>query len=495
MSSSLGLPPGWALVALAEMAAIRDDLRQPVNADERSKRVGPYPYYGATGQVGWIDDFRLDGTYVLLGEDGAPFLDPVKPKAYIIQGKSWVNNHAHVLQAIEGISENRFIMYALNAFNYAGVVNGTTRLKLTQGAMRQMMLPLPPLAEQRRIVAAIEEQFTRLDAGVAALKSARARLKQYRAAVLKAAVEGELTKAWREAHPDTEPASELLARILAERQIDSKARRDGQPESQEELVLFDQSWLPKNWCWTTLVSLVSFVTSGSRGWAQYYSDKGAKFIRIGNLDRESISLDLRDIQLVMPPTGAEGTRTKVQPGDVLISITAELGLVGLVPTDIGEAYINQHVALTRPVDYQTSSYLAWFLASAHGYKELDRNRRGATKAGLGLDDIRAVRVPLPPLTEQDILVSEIEGRLSVITTLEASIAEGLQRAERLRQSILTEAFSGRLVPQDLDDEPASALLDKVARSKQSKPSQMSLVGVATAGNVPGKARARRGRSR
>jgi type I restriction enzyme, S subunit len=200
------LPNGWIRTTLESVATIHDELRRPVNASERELRPGSVPYYGATGQVGWIDDYLLDGEYVLLGEDGAPFLDATKPKAYIISGKSWVNNHAHVLRAVEDVSTNRFLLYALNATDYREAVNGTTRLKLTQAAMRELTLPIPPLAEQRRIVAAIEEQFTRLDAGVAALKRAQVALKRYRAATLKAAVEGKLTEQWRAQHADVRPA-------------------------------------------------------------------------------------------------------------------------------------------------------------------------------------------------------------------------------------------------------------------------------------------------
>ena len=217
MNEENGLPRGWVWTKLEYVVEICDNLRQPVNSEERDKRIGPYPYYGATGQVGWIDGYLMDGEYVLLGEDGAPFLDPYKPKAYLVSGKCWVNNHAHVLCAVEGLSDNRLLMYLLNATDYHEMVSGTTRLKLTQSAMRQIPVQLPPLPEQQRIVAAIEQQFSRLDAGVAALRRAQAKLKRYRAAILKAAVEGKLTEAWHADHPTTEPATKLLERILAER--------------------------------------------------------------------------------------------------------------------------------------------------------------------------------------------------------------------------------------------------------------------------------------
>jgi type I restriction enzyme, S subunit len=129
-----GLPDGWHLLELENCVDILDNWRKPINAGEREKRISGkdasklFPYYGATGKVGLIDDYLLDEEVVLLGEDGAPFLDFGKDKAYIVRGKSWVNNHAHVLKARDGILTNLFLMHYLNYFDYHGYVTGTTRL-------------------------------------------------------------------------------------------------------------------------------------------------------------------------------------------------------------------------------------------------------------------------------------------------------------------------------------------------------------------------------
>ncbi len=151
------LPESWSWCRLYSVVEICDNLRKPINAEERQKRIKSasnlYPYYGATGQVGWIDDFISDGEFVLLGEDGAPFLDPCTPKAYIICGKAWINNHAHVLKGIN----NQFLCHCLNSVDYTNFITGTTRYKLTQAEMAKILLPTPPLAEQQRIVQAIAQ--------------------------------------------------------------------------------------------------------------------------------------------------------------------------------------------------------------------------------------------------------------------------------------------------------------------------------------------------
>ncbi len=143
-------------------------------------------------------------------------------------------------------------------------------------------------------------------------------------------------------------------------------------------------------------------------------------------------------------------------GDILISITADVGMVGLVPDWFEEAYINQHVALARAGSSMNKTYLAWFLACKDGQDQLRQLQRGATKVGLGLEDIRAVSVPLPPLTEQKAIIEEVDRCFSVVEEIVSTIEMNLKRAERLRQSILKKAFSGRLVPQSQLQERASA---------------------------------------
>lgn len=160
------MPDEWINCRLEQVAEVLDHLRKPVNSEERNSRIQNksidelYPYYGATGQVGLIDAYVVDGDYLLLGEDGAPFLDKNAIKAYSINGKSWVNNHAHILSPKIDFD---FLQYTLNQIDYSEYVNGSTRLKLTQTDMRSIKIKLPPLAEQKRIKSKIQTLFSQLD--------------------------------------------------------------------------------------------------------------------------------------------------------------------------------------------------------------------------------------------------------------------------------------------------------------------------------------------
>ncbi len=300
---------------------------------------------------------------------------------------------------------------------------GATQQNISQTVIKAFPFPLPPLNEQKRIVAKIEELFSELDNGIAALKTARKQLKVYRQAVLKHAFEGKLTAQWRE-----------------ENNTDS-------------------------WQLEKLGNLIVFLTSGSRGWAKYYSDSGDIFIRAQNLKYDRLDLD--DKVFVSLPEKTEGKRTQVQPGDILITITgANVTKAGRVCTDIGSAYVSQHVALCRPSEDIDSEFMYWFLvAEPAGRRQLAKFAYGAGKPGLNLNNIRSVEINLPSISEQCAIVKQIKELLSIEKRVSSDIEIELKCVEILRQSILKKAFSGKLVPQDPNDEPASELLTRIKATK------------------------------
>lgn len=226
------LPAGWEWSTLGEVVEFLDHRRIPVSAKERKRRIAGkskeelFPYYGANGQVGWIDGYIFDEELVLLAEDGGFFDDPSRAVAYIIKGKTWVNNHAHVLRPLPGI-DIHYVAHALNHLNLMPYVSGTTRYKLNQTRARSIPIPVPPEKEQKRIASKVEVLFSENEKARKALRKALHQASLVEQAILAKALRGELVAQ----NPNDEPASTLLERTKAERSTKhktTKARRKRQ---------------------------------------------------------------------------------------------------------------------------------------------------------------------------------------------------------------------------------------------------------------------------
>jgi type I restriction enzyme S subunit len=448
------LPKGWVWVRLENCVDILDSQRIPVNADEREKRISgkPFhdliPYYGATGQVGWIDDYIFDKELVLLGEDGAPFFEPEKNKAYIIKGRSWVNNHVHVLKAREGIALNSFVCHYLNIFNYHGYVTGTTRHKLNQASLRRIPIPIPPLAEQKRIVEKIEELFTRLDAGVEALKKVKAQIRRYRQAVLKYAFEGKLTEEWRKhAGANYGVGPENI----------KKGKHIGSP------IQDDLSPLPEGWVWVRLGEVAGEVEMVN---PKKNPDKEFLYIDIAAIDNKKQSIV--NTKIYSGKNAPSRARQLVKSGDILFStVRTYLKNIAIV----NEAYDGQIAStgfcVIRPKTNINSRFIFWYVQTDDFLNPLNQLQRGTNYPAVRDSDVFEQPLPLPPLPEQRQIVSEIERRFSVSDEVEKVVDQSLKQAERLKQSILKKAFEGKLVPQNPNDEPAERLLERI-RLKEDK---------------------------
>ena len=309
-------------------------------------------------------------------------------------------------------------------------------------------------------------------------------VEQFKRRILDLAIRGKLVPQ----DPNDEPASVLLERIKAEKDKLVKAGKIKKEKNPSEIVIGSDGAayekfadgsikdisdelpfaLPNGWAWTRLRRLTTLVTSGSRNWAQFYtpSQQAPLFLRMGNLSRDSFSLRLGDLQHVKLPKDAEGTRTSVLPGDLLFSITAEIGMMGLIPASFPLAYINQHTALIRFSFIQQGRYLPYVLLSTFA-KHQYASRKHGLKTSFRLDSIEEVIVPLPPISEQKRIVAKIED-LFVIADSLGSAAYGLENAaKRLDKKILNLAIRGKLVPQNPNDEPASELVKRIVASHKS----------------------------
>jgi|GEM_PF-714866 len=456
------LPEGWAWTPLAAIASTRSGNSKLIKGKLHANwKKGLFPAFSASGQDVWVDTPEQTGNAIILSAVGARC-----GKAFLATGSWAAIANTHIVFPKSEVVYARWLWFRTNDERY-WIRSGSAQPFVNVGKTLEKLVALPPIAEQRRIVARVDALFAEIAEGEAALEAAREGLDTFRRALLKAAVTGELTKDWREKSPVTETGHDLLARIRSERAAKGQAKGRGKrsPDA-PPLDTAALPELPEGWAWGTVDELLEFVTSGSRGWKDYYADAGAIFVRAQNIN--SGVLDLSDVAYVALPSNAEGLRTRLKVGDVLVTITgANVTVSALVSHEIPEAYVNQHVALLRPLTIDVSDYLLlWLQAEGAGKTQLTKAAYGAGKPGLNLDNIREVLIAIPSPAEAAEILRRVSEALAASADTLAMLDAEAADAARLKQSILKAAFEGRLVPQDPADEPASAMLARL-RATQS----------------------------
>lgn len=418
---------GWITTNLEDVCQICDKLRKPINSEERLKRISGrsqdelYPYYGATGLVGFIDDYLTDGDYVLLGEDAAPFLDYSKNVAYLINGKTWVNNHAHILLSY---FDNKYLLHYLNHFNYRGFVSGTTRLKLTQSSMKRMPIKLAPLPEQRAIVSKIEELFSEIDNGISNLKEAKEKLIIYRQAVLKKAFEGGFG-----------------------------------------IIDYSKSW--KKYKINEICDVVRGGSPRPAGDDRFYGGD-IPFLKVADLTKNNEKY-LSSYTYTIKEAGLKKTRFVEANTLLLTNSGATLGVPKICkfPTTF-----NDGVAAFLNLDVDRLLFLFYFLSSKT--LELRGINQGAAQPNLNTNLIGNMTISIGPKGQMENIINEIESRLSVCDNALSNIEEALEKSKALKQSILKKAFDGELLSKqeleqcrlEADWEPAEKLLEKIKQEKK-----------------------------
>ncbi len=317
-----------------------------------------------------------------------------------------------------GEFDHRWLANFVNAQPFraaiSGLQAGSTRKRISRGNLGTIPLPVPPLKEQRRIVAEIERHFTRLNVGVAALRRTQANLKRYRAAVLNAAREGKLV-----------PASGSV------------------------------------WKSQLLNDLV--VTGRSIGYGVLkpgpHVPNGVRLLKSGQV--RNGALDLSDDFRISQELDEEFRRTRLQGGEVLLNLVgASIGRSAVVPPELRGANVSRAIAVI-PVHEKSAKWIQLILSSSTTQSQMMGHRVGNAQPVLNLSHVRRLPIPIPPPAEQALIVAEVERRLSVVVELEAVVAANLQRATCLRKSLLQTAFTGNLVPQNPSDEPAEQMLERI----------------------------------
>ena len=310
----------------------------------------------------------------------------------------------------------------------------TNQTELKPLVIANLFIPVPPIEEQRRIIRKLSSVLplvTRYDEKEAALEVYNTAFPaQLKKSILQYAVQGKLVPQ----DPADEPASVLLEHIRAEKEQLVKAGRIKRDKHESVIFRRDNSYyekvdgierciddelpfeIPESWEWCRLKSLTENITSGSRDWAKYYSTTGAAFLRMGNLSKNSFDLRLEHIQRVSIPSKAEGTRTSLQSGDLLFSITGDVGMLGLIPDGFEKAYVNQHTAMIRFLPEMRNKYIPYLLLTDYAQKFYNANQHGI-KNSFRLDSIGELLVSIPPEKELFRILQRISLVLSKIAVL------------------------------------------------------------------------------
>lgn len=353
-------------------------------------------------------------------------------------------------------------------------------LNLTLARFKTLQVPLPPFAEQQRIVAKIEELFSELDKGIEHLKLARAQLAVYRQALLKHAFEGKLTADWRATHAgQLESAEQLLDRIRAERRRRWEAGQlqkhidSGKVPPKDLLSKYkapaepDKTKLPPlpiGWRWVSVEQISTKVVDGVHKKPNYVG-AGVPFVTVRNLTAGP-GISFERLNFITPEAHSEFIkRANPEKGDILVSKDGTLGVVRAIECDtVFSIFVS--VAMIKLVLPEMSRFVTLSLTSPQVQAQMVP--KGSGLVHIHLEELRQDCVPLAPAQEQGVIVEVMEEQLSLLRALEADIDTNLQKSEALRQSILKKAFAGELVPQDPNDQPAAALLSRIRaeRTKQ-----------------------------
>lgn len=408
------IPDTWMFVRFGELLITRDSERIPVSVSDRNKRAKIYDYYGASGVIDKIDDFLFDKELLLIGEDGANLLSRSTPIAFIAKGKYWVNNHAHVLDACCNLNLD-YVCYYINAISLAPYVTGTAQPKMNQENMNAIWIALPPLAEQDRIVAKIEELLPYVDRYAAAYE----KLEQFNAkfpedmkkSILQYAIQGKLV----EQRAEEGTGEELYRQIQTEKQRlikEGKLKKTrALPTIMDEEVPYD---FPASWkvCY---IDDIAFVTKlAGFEYTKYIADNlvptGIPLFKGKNVQNGKLVLSFESY--IPENVSDELPRSQITKKCLLTPYVGTIGNIAVFDGSF-KAHLGSNVGkieLLNP-DTQTfilEEYVLWYLKSTYGYAELTKYKKATAQESISIDAIRNVVIAIPPLEEQRRIVAKIE---------------------------------------------------------------------------------------
>jgi type I restriction enzyme S subunit len=494
------LPPKWANANLSEIAAVNPPLDRCLMSDDAPVDFVPMRAVEPEGggllrpEVASYGKVKKGYTAFLSGDVIMAKITPCMEngKTCVVPTLSGVacfgSTEFHVLRAEPGIEARWIANYLLqHSTRYAAqrqMAGGVGQMRVPVSFLETLTVPVPPEPEQVRILDMLDELLSDLDAGVATLERVRAKLKHYRGAVLKAAIEGSLTAEWRRLHPLTETADALLTRILAERRrrweearLAKFAAAGKAPPKNWRAKYIEPAgpdtsglpMLPEGWCWASPRQLGDVQLGRQRAPAHHQGEYMRPYLRVANVYEDKI--DLGSVY-EMNFSPAEYEIYALRTRDILLNEGQSLELVGrsaIYRDELpGACFTNTLVRFRPALGVEPEYAQTYFCACLRNHRFRKIARWTTNIAHLGADRFAAMEIPLPPHDEQVAIVDAVQTQLSVIDHLERDLEARFTSSQALRQSILRHAFTGQLVPQGPNDEPASELLKRIGAEREER---------------------------
>tara|TARA_R100001377_G_scaffold25281_1_gene13694 strand:- start:1394 stop:3124 length:1731 start_codon:yes stop_codon:yes gene_type:complete len=472
------MPLGWAHTSIGTIMISRDSERIPVSSEERSTRGKLYDYYGASGAIDKIDSYLFDKPLLLIGEDGANLINRSTPIAFIARGKYWVNNHAHVLDGINEVFL-RYIEIHINAIDLKPYVTGTAQPKMNQAKMNSIPIFLPPLAEQPRIVAKVDElmalcdqletqhinaaeaheklvshllgtltqsqsaadfseNWRRIAVHFDTLFTTEASIDALKKTLLQLAVMGKLVPQ----DAEDEPASELLRRLSTEKtKLISEGKIKKERLWEPTLDREKPFELPKSWGWARFGNLIRTLTNGLYKPEKYYTDQGVISLRMFNIQDGFIDFDgVRRVEI----DSDELEKYSLDADDLLINRVNSKELVGktaLIPAFPERLVFESMNMRARPYkDFVHSPFLNLYMQSSYVKGIIfSLSKEAISQASINQTQISSLLVPLPPIEEQRRIVTKTNELMVLCDQLKLSLTDANQLQQELADAIVGNA--------------------------------------------------------
>ncbi len=371
----------------------------------------------------------------------------------------------------ERILHRKFLLYGLNGYLKAieDVTSSVTVGHLSSRDVQRIPFPLPPLGEQRRIVAKLETLLGKVDASQQRLAKIPVLLKRFRQSVLSAACSGRLTADWREENPNGDDASGLVAELERVHEAAGGHKKGNAAAPSDEAHDMSVDDLPSTWRLTEMRSVVCPDRPITYGILKPGPETpgGVLYVRVADFPNDRLNLEtVRRTTKEIEKTFA---RARLRAGDILLSIRGTVGRVCVVPPELENANITQDTARLSVQPALNADFVKWFLRAAPTQKRMQKAVKGVAVRGINIGDVRALQMPVPPLPEQQEIVRRVEGLFALADQLEMRLAKARGQVDALTPSLLARAFAGQLVPQDPNDEPAEKLLERIKGKGMNNP--------------------------